>query len=239
MVDILAIGAHPDDCEITMGGTLCALKEQGYRVGICDLCAGEAGTYGSAEIRRAELQKASEILGLDVRITLDLPDGNIRNTEENRLKVIDVIRAQQPEILFSFANQLIRHPDHFYAGWLAQECLFLAGLQKIRTTHPPHRPSALITFKGLFVEEMPDFAVDVSAHWQRKLEAIRAYESQVTICHEDERTSKTFIRSQAFWELLEARGRLAGMHIGVPYGEPFYVDAPANIQDVPAAFTRR
>ena len=134
MLDVLAVGAHPDDCEISLGGTLCVLKQQGYKIGICDLCSGEAGTYGSAEIRKIELQKATEILSLDVRVTLDMPDEGIRNTEENRLKLIDVIREHKPQILFGFVNQLVRHPDHYYAGRLVKECLFLAGLEKSRRT---------------------------------------------------------------------------------------------------------
>ncbi len=238
MLDVLAVGAHPDDCEISMGGTLCVLKRQSYKVGICDLCSGEAGTYGSVEIRKMELQKASEILDLDVRVTLDMADGDIRNTEENRLKLIDVIREHKPEIVFGFVNQLIRHPDHYYAGRLVKECVFLAGLEKIRTNHPPHRPSTLITFKELFVEDKPDFVVDISDCWEQKIEAIRAYASQVTVDKKNNHDPKNLIRTDAFWTLLEARCRVAGMRIGVKYGEPFYSDSPAKITDIPAAFKR-
>ncbi|MBD3305307.1 bacillithiol biosynthesis deacetylase BshB1 [candidate division KSB3 bacterium] len=244
MLDVLAVGAHPDDCEIVMGGTICVLKHLSYRVGICDLCAGEAGTYGSAEIRRKELQEASERLRLDARTTLDMPDGNIRNTEENRLKLIDVIREHQPEIMFSFYNELTRHPDHYFAGQLVKECVFLAGLEKIRTNHPPHRPSALITFKGMIMQDKPDFVVDISDYWEQKVAAIKAYESQVIVHDqaitqaEQQMPSKTFIRTQAFWEVLEARARIVGAMIGVKYGEAFYSDAPPKIADIPTAFKR-
>lgn len=239
MLDVLAVGAHPDDCEITMGGTICVLKQLGYKVGICDLCSGEAGTYGSAEIRKAELTRASEILQLDARITLDMPDGNIRNTEENRLKLIEVIRAHRPEILFSFFNELTRHPDHYFAGQLAKECQFLAGLEKIKTKSPAHRPSMLIAFKGLRAYDKPDFIVDVTEVWEQKMEAIRAYKSQVTAEDENDETSKTFIRSHAFWNILEARARVSGAMIGVKFGEAFYCDYPAKLADIPAAFTRK
>lgn len=238
MLDVLAVGAHPDDCEIGMAGTICVLKRQGYKVGICDLCEGEAGTYGSAEIRKAELQKASVLLKLDARITLDMPDGNIRNTEENRLKLIEVIREHQPEIVFGFFPQLRRHPDHYYAGVIVKECVFLAGLEKIRTEHPPFRPSTLIYFKELLFKDKPDFVVDISEYWACKVAAIRAYESQVTAEGEDDANTKTFIRSNAFWEILEARSRLAGGMIGTKYGEPFYCDTPARIADIPGAFKR-
>jgi bacillithiol biosynthesis deacetylase BshB1 len=238
MLDVLAVAAHPDDCEITMGGTICVLKKLGYKVGVCDLTSGEAGTYGSAEIRKAELQKASKILKLDARITLDMPDGNIRNTEENRMKLIEVIREHRPEIVFGFYNELTRHPDHYFAGQLVKECLFLSGLEKLRSSFPPHRPSALIYFKGLTTQEKPDFIVDVSEVWEQKIQAIQAYSSQVIAEKEDDSNTKTFIRSQAFWEILEAQSRIAGAMIGTKYGESFYCDAPANISDIPAAFKR-
>jgi N-acetylglucosamine malate deacetylase 1 len=238
MLDVLAVGAHPDDCEIMLGGALCVLKNLSYKVGICDLCAGEAGTYGSAEIRQAEAQKASEILGLDARITLDLPDGNIRNTEENRLNLIEVIREHRPDVVFGFFNQLIRHPDHYYAGLLVKECVFLAGLEKIRTAHPPYRPSTLITFKELIIRDKPDFVVDISAYWDQKLAAIRAYTSQFSVNHESETDSTRLAKINTFWEIVEARSRLAGAMIGAKYGETFYSETPAQIRDIPAAFKR-
>ncbi len=238
MLDVLAVGAHPDDCEMTVGGTLCVLKKLSYNVGICDLCSGEAGTYGSAELRKAELKKASGVLGLDARITLDMPDGNIRNTDENRLKLIDVIRQYKPDIMLSFFPQMPRHPDHYYAGLITKECVFLAGLEKIETQYPPHRPSRLIHFKELIIKDKPDFVVDITEFWERKIKAIRAYESQVTAEGEDDSNTKTFIRSHAFWEIMEARSRMLGAMIGVKYGESFYCDVPANITDIPAAFKR-
>ena len=238
MVDILAIGAHPDDCEISMAGTIIVLKRQGYTFGVCDLTSGEAGTYGSAEIRKQELQNATEILQLDARVTLDLPDGNIRNTEENRLKVIEVIRQLRPRIVFAFYPQMPRHPDHYYAGLVVKECVFLAGLEKLKTDSAPFRPKNLIYFKELLIRDQPDFIVDVTDVWEQKVAAIRAYKSQVTQEDEDDSGTKTFIRSNAFWDVMEARSRTAGAMIGVRYGEPFYCDHPAKIQDVPAAFER-
>ena len=238
MVDVLAIGAHPDDCEISMAGTIVVLKRLGYTVGVCDLTAGEAGTYGSAEIRKQELQNATDILQLDARITLDLPDGNVRNTEENRLKVIEVIRQQRPRIVFAFYPQMPRHPDHYYAGEIVKECVFLAGLEKLKTDSAPFRPKNLIYFKELLIRDQPDFIVDVTDVWEQKVAAIRAYKSQVTQADEDDSETKTFIRSNAFWDVMEARSLTAGAMIGVRYGEPFYCDHPAKIQDVPAAFER-
>ena len=238
MLDVLAIAAHPDDCEIMMGGTIAVLKKQSYTVGVCDLCSGEAGTYGSAEIRRQELAQASQILQLDVRETLDMPDGNIRNTEENRLKLIEVIRKYRPEIVFSFFNSMPRHPDHYYSGLLVKECVFLAGLEKIKTEFPPHRPSNLIHFKELIIKDKPDFIVDISEVWEQKVASVRAYQSQVIAENGDDSNSKTFIKSNAFWEALEARSRMAGAMIGVKYGESFYCETPPKVMDIPAAFRR-
>ncbi|PIE31887.1 bacillithiol biosynthesis deacetylase BshB1 [candidate division KSB3 bacterium] len=238
MLDVLAVGAHPDDCEILMGGTLLVLKQLGYKAGICDMSSGEAGTYGSAEIRKQELQKASALLDLDARKTLDLPDGHIRNTEENRLKIIDVIREYRPEIVFGFRGDRLRHPDHYYAGVLVKECVFLAGLEKIKTDHAPHRPSSLIYYTELLLRDQPDFVVDITAMWQKKLEVIQAYRSQVPVKGEDDSCARTLVHSNAFWELMEARCRMAGGLIGTKYGETFYSDTPAKVQDIPAAFSR-
>jgi bacillithiol biosynthesis deacetylase BshB1 len=235
-LDVLAFGAHPDDCEIFLGGTLLRLKELSYRVGVCDLSLGEAGTYGSTGTRRRELKKASKCLGLDARITLDLPDGNIRNTEESRIKVIEVIRKYRPRLVFSFVRDPGRHPDHRRCGEIVKECCFLAGLDKIETSSPAFRPSAFVGFPELVYYKKPDFVVDISEVREQKLAAIRCYGSQVTQPGEDDAETRTFIRSHRFWEILEARANLAGAAIGVQYGEPFYTDCPPQVSDPVRAF---
>jgi bacillithiol biosynthesis deacetylase BshB1 len=237
LLDTLAFGAHPDDCEFFIGGTLLKMKSMSYKVGICDLSRGEAGTYGDADTRRKELERATAILDLDVRVTLDMPDGSIRDTEENRLQIIEVIRKYQPELVFSFKERDCRHPDHHYCGKMVRECCFLAGLQKIKTTSPPFRPSAFIGFPEL-VFDKPDFVVDVSDFWEQRQEAIRCFQSQVLQTGEDDRGAKTFVRSQSFWDIQEARGTMAGALIGVRYGEPLYSEAPPNITDPMNAFRK-
>lgn len=226
MLDILAIGAHPDDVEIFMGGTIARLKSEGYKIGVCDLTRGESGTYGSAEERSEELQKASEILKLDIRVTLNIPDGNVKNTEENRLKVIEVIRQYKPRIVFAFVDILTRHPDHYYSGMIVKESIFLSGLEKIKTEFPPHRPDILVQFPELIPKKEPNVVIDITEFWETKVQAIQAYSSQVQVEYEKNPRSKTFLRSKEFWEVLEARSRLAGAMIGVKYGEPFYVQGP-------------
>ena len=236
-MDIMAFGAHPDDCEISVGGTLAAMKKKGYKVGICDLTRGEAATYGSVAIREAELRQATEILGLDARVTLDLPDGDLRDTEENRLKVVDVIRARRPEIVLTFV-ETTRHPDHAHCGELVKNAAFVAGLEKIKTNHQPFMPSQIIRFPE-FTWKEPDFVVDITDFWHIKEKAVRAYASQIIGEGEDDRGTKTFVRSHAFWEMIEARSRYAGGLIGVKYAEPFFANGPVPIDDIIKTFTRK
>ncbi len=239
MLDILAIGAHPDDIEIFMGGAMAAFHAQGLKTGICDLTQGEAGTYGSAETRALELSKATKILSVEERFTLNLPDGNVQNTESARLKVIKVLRKTRPELVFTFVNAPMRHPDHQNTGIIVRECVFLAGLEKIDTGQPPFRPSVCIGFPELIPAAEPDFVVDITKFWDLKLNAIRAYGSQVTAEGENDGNTKTFIRSNRFWEILEARAVMAGAKVGAGFGEPFFSDQPLRIEDVLTPFIKK
>ncbi len=236
-VDVLAIGAHPDDCEMFIGGTLLKMKTLGYKVGICDLTRGEAGTYGTAESRKEELHLSSQMLGLDSRMTLSMPDGNVRDTYENRMQIIDVIRRMRPEIVFSFVDRPLRHPDHFHCGQMVRECCYLAGLQKIETGSESFRPSAFIGFPELTFDR-PGFIIDITPYWETRQAAIRCFGTQVAQPGEDDSQTKTFIRSQSFWEIQEARATMAGALIGVKYGEPFYTDNPPHIADPLMAYKR-
>ncbi len=238
MVDILAIGAHPDDCEIFMGGTILAMAAQGRKVAVCDLTMGEAGTYGSADLRKKELDAASEILKLESRHTLNMPDGNVRNSEKNRMKVIEVIRKLRPELIFTFSSELIRHPDHKYCGEIVREAAFLSGLERVITGSPAFRPSGVITFPELIVTEKPSFVIDISEFRGAKLDSIRCYSSQVIKPGEDDAGTKTLIRSNMMWNLLEARDVTAGGMIGVDYGEPFYSPSVPAVKDPIENFRR-
>jgi len=238
MLDILAFGAHPDDCEMFMGGTILKMKALGYRVGICDLTRGEAGTYGSSLSRKKELDKAGQLMGLDTRLTLDLPDGNVRNTEDNRLQIIEVIRRLRPELVFSFADLTMRHPDHYHCGEIVRESVYLAGLEKISTHSPAFRPSSFVGFPELVMTQRPDFVIDISDFWEKRQEVIRCFHTQVTQPGEDDSNAKTFIRSNRFWEYQEARGGMAGALIGTRYGEPFFSNAPPQVTDPFTAFKK-
>ncbi len=218
---------------------MAAFHAQGLKTGILDLTRGEAGTYGSVETRRLELAKATEILSVKKRVTLDLPDGNVRNTDSARQKVIEVIRDTRPELVFTFTDAPMRHPDHRVTGEIVRECVFLAGLEKFDTNQRPFRPSACIGFPELIPSSEPDFVLDITSFWNVKLNAIRAYDSQVTAEGENDGNTKTFIRSNRFWEILEARAIMAGAKVGAGYGEPFFSDQPLLIENVMAPFIKK
>ncbi len=238
MIDILAIGAHPDDIEIFMGGALIEFKKQGFKTGICDLTQGEAGTYGSAKTRLKEIEKSNKILNVDIRETLKFPDGKLTITNETKTAIVEVIRKYRPEIIFSFITNELRHPDHKVAGLIVEESIFIAGLEKVKTNYPAFRPSSLIKFPELITYEKPDFVIDITNSFEEKIESIRAYGSQVTAEKENDKNAKTFLRSNRFWEVLTARAVMAGAYIGVKYGEPFFSHSPLKITNILESFRR-
>ena len=180
-LDILAFGAHPDDVEISSGGTILKYISEGKKIGIIDLTKGELGTRGSAELRMEEAKKASTLLSLSIRKNLNMKDGFFEETEENKLKIIQEIRTYQPEIVL--ANSISdRHPDHGNAGKLIADACFLAGLQKIETkidgiVQEAFRPRLVLHYiQDYFIE--PDIAIDVSAFTEEKIKVIQSYKSQ-------------------------------------------------------------
>ena len=235
-LDFLAFGAHPDDVEITIGGTLLKLKKMGYKTGIVDFTRGESGTYGTVEQRKKESEKAAKILKVDVRENLELPDGAVRNTEESRLKVIEVIRKFKPEVVCAPVTKT-RHPDHAQAGQTVKEAAFLSGLEKLKTGQDKHRPSTVLFFPELATYK-PAFAVDVTEEWEEKIASIKAHASQVYDENIQSDMVKTFIKSKDFWEIIEAKFRYFGGIIGTKYAEVFEMDGVPRVDDVISAFTR-
>ncbi len=235
--DILAVGAHPDDCEIFMGGTLIKLVRQGYRVAVCDLTRGEAGTYGDARSRQQEIEQSNRILGLSRRVTLDLGDGRLEDNEANRLSLIAVIREIRPRLLFSFDKRFTRHPDHLACASLAEKCAFLAGLEKLAGGPAAHRPKVLLRFPELMLAQKPDFVIDVTSQWGERMEAVRCYQTQVSVPGERQQ-SKTLLRSHHFWDLLRSRSVQAGGWGGCELAEPFYTDYAPLLADPFSAFDR-
>jgi bacillithiol biosynthesis deacetylase BshB1 len=232
-LDVLAIGAHPDDVELTCGGTILKLVKQGRKVGVLDLTEGELGTRGSREIRAAEAAEASKILGLSVRESLSLPDGGIESTPETRTRVIRLLRRYRPEILF-IPFHMDRHPDHEHAHVLARESWFYAGLQKIVTEdggvqQEPHRPKAYFCFMQ-WHQFAPSFIIDVSAEAEEAFKAMQAFRSQ--FFNPESRERETMLSAPGFLQSMKTRLAYYGDRIGVAYGEPFYSPRPVKVDDI-------
>ncbi|GJQ20627.1 MAG: bacillithiol biosynthesis deacetylase BshB1 [Bacteroidia bacterium] len=233
MTDILAIGAHPDDLELSCGATLSKLIQRGHSVVLADLTRGELGTRGTAEIRLREATKAAEILGAKDRRNLLLPDGNLEKTPSNLKTVIALIRDVKPRMMI-IPHSFDRHPDHSHAHTLCREAWFYSGLAKIPTEYngrqqEPHRPDIWFEFMQ-WHEFAPSIIVDVSETWEIKMRAVRAYESQLHSPKANEPETK--LSSPQFLDLVEARGRAYGEKIGVRYGEPFRTPAPLGVHDL-------
>jgi bacillithiol biosynthesis deacetylase BshB1 len=237
-LDVLGIGAHPDDLELSCGGTLAKLVKQGRRVGLVDLTEGELGTRGSREIRAQEAETAARILGIAVRENLRIADGNIENTPEQRLRLARVIRKYRPDILL-IPFHTDRHPDHERAHVLAREAWFAAGLPKIGTLeegHPQeaHRPRAYYCYMQ-WHEFPPSFIVDVSETMEIRTQAMKAFVSQFYDPASQE--PPTVLSTPEFLEMMHTRISYYGQRIGVRFGEPFYSPAPLRVNDLMAVNT--
>ncbi|MBT8399614.1 MAG: bacillithiol biosynthesis deacetylase BshB1 [Rhodothermia bacterium] len=245
-VDVLAFGAHPDDVELWCGGTVCTLTRSGYAVGVVDLTQGELGSRGSASLRQQEAEKASRVMSIASRTNLEIPDGDIRNTIENRNRVISAIRASRPRIMLVGAP-VCRHPDHAAATELVTNAAFYAGLSKVETrdaggaSQEPFRPDHILHYMQALSFE-PTFVVDVSAVWETRMKAIRAYGSQFFnpdyVAREAE--PETFVSTDAFLQWIEARARSLGYPIGAAFGEGLlYRNGPVGISDLMTVLARQ
>jgi len=231
-VEILAVGAHPDDVELGCGGTLALLARRGRSVGILDLTRGEAGTRGTPETRAAEAAESARILGARFRDGLDLGDGNLRTDRAAELEVIEVIRRRRPRLVFApLPND--RHPDHVRAGRLVADAAFYAGLRALETGLPPHRPQQVVWFPSTFLAE-PTFLVDVTESLETKLAAVRAFRSQ--FFDPASKEPETFISSPEFLEGVTARARSFGRLANVGAAEGFVSPRPPLLVDPVAAF---
>jgi bacillithiol biosynthesis deacetylase BshB1 len=232
-LDVLAIGAHPDDIELTCSGTLIKMVGQGRKVGILDLTEGELGTRGNRKVRAREAAAAASLIGVSVRQNIGLPDGNIEATLKNRLKVVRILRALRPDVLL-LPYPVDRHPDHEHAHTLAREAWFLSGLEKVTTAErgraqEPFRPRAYYYYMQ-WQEFEPSFIVDVTAQYDRRLQVVKAYRSQFYDPANNE--SETILSTPDFMDRIRTRLEYYGDKIGTTYGEPFGSPAALRIDDL-------
>ena len=220
-LDILAFGAHPDDVELGAGGILATHAAKGLTTGIVDLTKGEMGTRGTPEIRLEEAKKAAEILGCAVRDNLGMPDGQVDYAHESQLSVAAIIRKYRPNVVLMNAPT-DRHPDHGRASRLVEEACFLAGLDKIKleangSELEPWRPKNMYKYLQYYNLE-PQLVVDISAGFEKKMDAIRAHKSQFFDPASEE--PQTVISSEGFFQSVIARAQDWGRVIGTDYAEP-------------------
>lgn len=222
-LDILAIGVHPDDIELSCAGILIKEVQNGKKVGIVDLTQGELGTRGTAETRKFEAEAAAKIMGIHVRENLKMRDGFFKNDEAHQLQLIQTIRKYQPEIVIG--NVLSdRHPDHGRAGALINDACFLSGLRKIETydmlgnQQEKWRPKYCFQYIQDWYHE-PDMIIDISDVFDIKMKAIEAYQTQFFSNHQNKDEPQTYISTSSFKESIIANSLLMGKKIGVHYGE--------------------
>ena len=229
MLDILAIAAHRDDVEQTCGGTLLSMHARGWRTGILDLTQGESGTRGTAADREAEANAAARILNVSHREALDLPDGNVQNTLENRLKLAAVLRRLRPRVVILPYWQG-RHPDHYTTATLGYEACFVSGLSKIETpgSHPPHRPFKIL-YASLYADVRPTFIVDITPFVEQRLQSLLAYRSQYA---SQPQGGGLFVPEEDIRERTFATARHYGLLAGVRYAEPFVQKEIGLIEDL-------
>tara|TARA_R110002050_G_scaffold194902_3_gene329743 strand:+ start:15771 stop:16487 length:717 start_codon:yes stop_codon:yes gene_type:complete len=232
-LDILAIGIHPDDVELSCAGTLLKHIAQGKKVGILDLSQGELGSRGSGEIRLVESANAAKILGVAVRENLGFADGFFTNDKAHQLEIIKVIRKYQPTIILSNAPS-DRHPDHGRASKLISDACFYSGLIRIETQmedvcQDKWRPQAIYNYiQDRYID--PDFVVDVSAYMDTKIAAIKAYASQFH--NPDSTEPETPISGEKFFDFIKARMMTFGRDIGVDYAEGFVAERVVGVEDI-------
>ena len=225
--DVLAIAAHRDDVEQTCGGTLLKMAALGRRTAILDLTQGEMGTRGTVEDRAREAAEAARILKVGWRQALDIPDGRVENTYDNRLKVARVIRRLCPRVLILPYWQA-RHPDHATASVLGYEAAFLAGLAKLDLGAAPHRPFKIV-YASLYADVRPTFVVDISEQFETRFAALMAYRSQY---QDQEQGSKLFPREAEIRERIAAMAGFYGLLAGVRYAEPFVQKEVGLVDDL-------
>jgi bacillithiol biosynthesis deacetylase BshB1 len=235
MIDAIFFDAHPDDIELSCGGTIVNFAARGLCVGIVDLTSGEMGTRGTPQTRKREAAASAKILGAAFREQLDFGDGGLRTGRAEELQIIEVVRKYRPSVVFApWPDE--RHPDHARAGRLITEASFYAGLRALEAGGKAHRPQVTIYYMQNYVLP-PSFVVDVAKSWKTKMRAVAAFKSQ--FYNPKSKEPETFIAKKSFLDMIEARGRHFGALIGAEYGEAYVTKQPPKIDDVIAAYGGR
>ncbi|MFZ1940078.1 MAG: bacillithiol biosynthesis deacetylase BshB1 [Terracidiphilus sp.] len=225
--DVLAVAAHRDDVEQTCGGTLLRMAARGLRTAILDLTKGEAGTRGTAEDRAREADEAARLLGVGWREALDMPDGAIANTLENRIAIARVIRLLRPRVVILPYWQA-RHPDHAIVASLGYEACFISGLKKVDAGGEPHRPFKIV-YASLYADVRPGFIVDITPFIEQRHQSLMAYRSQYA---NQSAGSGLFVPEEEIRERTFAEARHYGLLAGVKYGEPFVQKEVGLVDDL-------
>ena len=233
-VDVLAIAAHPDDVELSCGGTLLKMAQLGYKTGILDLTAGEMGTRGNPEIRAKEAAKAAKILSASYRGTLGVPDSDVHASRQHKLRVASAIRELRPKtVILPFWEA--RHPDHYNASTLGYEGCFLAGLKQLPIEGEPHRPFKIL-YSTVFAAVRPTFVVDITRQYEQRRRAIQAFSSQFLPNKSESRRqfkkTNVFLAIDRLEDEMNNLARHYGQMIGVQYGEPFLIKELMQVHDV-------
>src|SRR5882762_2818398 len=234
-LDLLAIAAHPDDVELTCGGTLIKTARRGYKTGILDLTAGEMGSRGTPETRAREAAKAAKLLGVSWRGTLGVPDSDVQPSRQHKLKLAGVIRElRQKTVILPYWEA--RHPDHYYASALGYEGCFLAGLKQLPLEGEAYRPFKIL-YSTSYATVRPTFVVDITKEFEQRRKAIVAFASQFRPA-KGTRKSKVYLAIDSLEDEMNQLARHYGQMIGVKYGEPFLTKELMQVEDVVAMSVR-
>ncbi|MDX9973766.1 MAG: bacillithiol biosynthesis deacetylase BshB1 [FCB group bacterium] len=229
-VDVLAVGAHPDDVELGVGGTVNLLVRDGYSVAILDLTRGEMGSRGTPEERAQEAADAAHVLGVESRLNAGLPDGQLMSTPDMRLRVIPFIRQLRPRLLLlPMGND--KHPDHGAAHQLLVDANYLSGLAKIESGEEPYRAPRAYFYPAYAGAGVPAMVVDISDTFETKMQAIGAYRSQFH--NPDYEGRDTYISRPEFWDAIQSKAAYWGARIDARYGEPLFTDGPVGVSALP------
>jgi bacillithiol biosynthesis deacetylase BshB1 len=230
-LDLLAIAAHPDDVELTCGGTLIKMAERGYKTGVLDLTAGEMGTRGTPETRAKESALATKIMGVSWRQILGVPDSDVQASRQHKLSLAAVIREVRPRtVILPYWDA--RHPDHYHASTLGYEGCFLAGLKQAPLPGEAHRPFKILYSTAFVADLRPSFVVDITQQYEKRTKAILAYRSQFLPKVRSKRKSGVYLAIDELEDQMNQLARHFGQMIDVKYGEPFLVKELLKVEDV-------